>query len=220
MTAKPLGWLRGNLKTPPVGQEARREAGALLRRLQDGEQLSPPESRPMPSIGPRAHELRVQDAESRLTWRIFYRIDPDAILVIEWFERRLRRRRRRSSALAREASRVRRSGEASKEGEGLMNAKKRKALEEAGCQFGDVQDLLELSDADMAIVEARANLARALRKMRKRLRVSQEELAARIGSSQSRVSSAESGQGTVEQIIRCLVALGADRKKIGREIAA
>jgi predicted transcriptional regulator len=101
-----------------------------------------------------------------------------------------------------------------------MNVKKRKALEKAGWQFGDVQDLLELSDADMAIVEARANLARALRKMRKRLRVSQEELAARIGSSQSRVSSAESGQGTVEQIIRCLVALGADRKKIGREIAA
>jgi phage-related protein len=42
----------------------------------------------MPSIGPRAHELRVQDAESRLTWRIFYRIDPDAILVVEWFAKK------------------------------------------------------------------------------------------------------------------------------------
>jgi phage-related protein len=88
MTAKPLGWLRGKLKTPRVGQEARREAGALLRRLQDGEQLSLPESRPMVSVGRRVHELRVQDAQSQLTWRIFYRIDPDAILVVEWFAKK------------------------------------------------------------------------------------------------------------------------------------
>jgi len=34
------------------------------------------------------------------------------------------------------------------------------------------------------------------------------------------VSSAECGRGTVEQIVRCLVALAKDRKKIRREIAA
>ena len=35
----------------------------------------------MPSIGPRCHELRISDAD--VTWRIFYRTDPDAILVLE-----------------------------------------------------------------------------------------------------------------------------------------
>jgi phage-related protein len=35
----------------------------------------------MPSIGLRCHELRIQD-ESR-TWRIFYRLDADAIVIAE-----------------------------------------------------------------------------------------------------------------------------------------
>jgi phage-related protein len=78
---KPIVWLHGEIKTPPMSGHARLEAGLLLRRLQRGELLSMPESRPMSSIGPRCHELRIGDAD--VTWRIFYRIDPDAILVLE-----------------------------------------------------------------------------------------------------------------------------------------
>jgi len=48
---KPLVWLHGELKTPPLGKEAPLEAGFLLRRLQRGELLSMPQSRPLPSIG-------------------------------------------------------------------------------------------------------------------------------------------------------------------------
>lgn len=44
-----------------------------------------PHSRPMPSIGARCHELRIQDAQR--TWRIIYRIDPDAIVVLEVFQK-------------------------------------------------------------------------------------------------------------------------------------
>lgn len=76
---KPLVWLHGEVKTPPFSAAARIEAGVLLRRLQRGEQLSMPHSRPMPSIGPRSHELRVQDAGR--TWRIFYRLDRDAVVI-------------------------------------------------------------------------------------------------------------------------------------------
>ena len=50
---KPLAWLHGEVKTPPFSQTARVEAGFLLRKLQDGETLSLPHSRPMPSIGSR-----------------------------------------------------------------------------------------------------------------------------------------------------------------------
>jgi phage-related protein len=35
--------------------------------------------------------VRVNDREMRLTWRIVYRIDPDAILVVDWVEKTTRK---------------------------------------------------------------------------------------------------------------------------------
>jgi phage-related protein len=83
---KPLVWLHGEIKAPPFSPAARIEAGVLLRRLQRGEQLSMPHSRPMPSIGPRCHELRINDADAM--WRIIYRIDADAIIIGEVFSKK------------------------------------------------------------------------------------------------------------------------------------
>ena len=83
---KPLVWLHGEVTSPPFSDEARREAGYLLRRLQQGEKPSLPHSRPMPGIGARCHELRINDA--RVTWRIVYRIDRDAIVLLEVFEKK------------------------------------------------------------------------------------------------------------------------------------
>ena len=80
---KPLVWLHGEIKTPPFSTEGRVEAGTLLRRLQEGETLSMPLSRPMPSIGARCHELRLRDEEHN--WRIIYRLDTDAIIIAEVF---------------------------------------------------------------------------------------------------------------------------------------
>src|SRR6266403_4966566 len=82
---KPLVWLRGDVKTPPFGSNARIEAGVLLRRLQRGESLSLPHSRPMPSIGSRCHELRIQDKAK--SWRIIYRIESDVIVILEVFRK-------------------------------------------------------------------------------------------------------------------------------------
>ena len=83
---KPLVWLHGEVKTPPFSQEARIEAGGLLRRLQRGEKLSLPQSRPMPVVGARCHELRIQDQD--VTWRIMYRVDPDAVIIAEVFDKK------------------------------------------------------------------------------------------------------------------------------------
>ena len=88
---KPLRWMVGTLQTPPVGAAARIEAGVLLRRVQRGESLGMPHSRAMPEIGRRVREMRVNDREMRLTWRIVYRIDPDAILAVHWFEKKAQR---------------------------------------------------------------------------------------------------------------------------------
>ncbi|HET6497611.1 MAG TPA: type II toxin-antitoxin system RelE/ParE family toxin [Coriobacteriia bacterium] len=60
----------------------------LLRRLQRDDSFGPPHSRPMPAIGPRCHELRISDEAG--TWRIIYRIDPDAVVIGEVFSKRTR----------------------------------------------------------------------------------------------------------------------------------
>ena len=44
-----------------------------------------PHSRPMPSIGARCHELRIKDRD--IDWRIVYRIDADAIVILEVFNK-------------------------------------------------------------------------------------------------------------------------------------
>ena len=85
MDTKPLLLLSGEIKTPPFSEEARRKAGFLLRMLQRGELLSMPDSRPMPTIGPRCHELRVVDAGARVTWRIVFRLAPDAVVIADVF---------------------------------------------------------------------------------------------------------------------------------------
>lgn len=77
MNGRALMILRGEIKTPPLTEAARREAGFLLRRLQQGELLALPRSRPM---------LRINDENK--TWRIIYRIDVDAIVVVDVFEKK------------------------------------------------------------------------------------------------------------------------------------
>lgn len=88
MTAasKPLVWLHGEVRTPPFSGEARIEAGVLLRRLQEGASIGMPQSRPMPVIGRRCHELRIQD--EKRTWRIVYRVESDAIVILEVFDKK------------------------------------------------------------------------------------------------------------------------------------
>jgi phage-related protein len=80
---RPLVWLRGEVKTPPFSQTARFEAGYLLRLLQQGKSLGLPHSRPMPVIGPRCHELRINDEVG--TFRIIYRADIDAVIILDVF---------------------------------------------------------------------------------------------------------------------------------------
>lgn len=74
------------IKTPPVSRNARLKIGYYLRQLQQGDSLSLPLSRPMPSIGKRCHELRIND--DNVIWRIVYRVDEDAILAVHVFKKK------------------------------------------------------------------------------------------------------------------------------------
>ena len=87
---KPVRWENGEVKSPPFSFEARLEAGGLLGALQQGMTLSSPQSEPLPRIGPRCHTLRIKD-EGKKEWRIVYRTDPDAVVVVDVFLKKTRK---------------------------------------------------------------------------------------------------------------------------------
>jgi phage-related protein len=82
---KPLLVLHGQVKTPPMSVQARRETGFLLRMLQKGQALSTPHSRPMPAVGTRVLELRVND--DGVEWRVICRVDDDAVVIVDVFRK-------------------------------------------------------------------------------------------------------------------------------------
>lgn len=110
-TDKPLVWLSGEGKSPPFSSTARIEAGMLLRRLQRGEALTMPQSRAFPAIGKRCHELRIVDRDHN--WRIIHRIDADAIVISDVFDKQTRAIP--SSAIMRSRRRLRRYDDVAKE---------------------------------------------------------------------------------------------------------
>jgi len=61
-----------------------------VRQLQGGAKLGLPHSRPMPGIGARCHELRIVDEGA--TWRIIYRLDYDAVVIVDVFSKKTRQR--------------------------------------------------------------------------------------------------------------------------------
>jgi len=63
-----------------LSPEARNQIYEQLRKLQQGETIKPPFSRPMKTIGVRCHELRINDAGNQ--WRIFYHIADRDIVVL------------------------------------------------------------------------------------------------------------------------------------------
>jgi phage-related protein len=85
---KPLVWLQCEVTSAPLTIAGRIKMGHLLRRLQRGESLGLPESRPLPAVMPGCRELRVVDDGS--SWRLVYRVDPDAIVIVEVFRKTTR----------------------------------------------------------------------------------------------------------------------------------
>ena len=88
-TRKPLVWLHGEVKTPPFSPEGRQEAGMLLRLLQEGEKLEMPQAEALSDVGPHCGALRIRDAGHN--WRIMYRVDADAVLVLDVYSKKTRK---------------------------------------------------------------------------------------------------------------------------------
>ena len=99
-----------------------------------------------------------------------------------------------------------------------MNANKRKKLEAAGWHVGTVAEFLDLSEVDSFVVEFRLALGQALRHRRTQLGISQQTLATKLKSSQSRVAKMEAADATVsiDLLVRGLAMTGATRKDLAR----
>lgn len=103
-----------------------------------------------------------------------------------------------------------------------MHKRKRRALESDGWRVGTAQEFLALSDDEVALIDLKLALGRAVRTRRVRKRLSQAEVATRIRSSQSRVAKMEAGDVTVsiDLLVRTLLALGASRRDLIRRLGA
>ena len=102
-----------------------------------------------------------------------------------------------------------------------MRASKKAKLGSRGWKVGDTKEFLDLSSEEAALIELRLKLAEGLKTRRKRKRLTQQDLAAAVQSSQSRVAKMESGDPTVsiDLLMRSLIALGASRRDLARIIA-
>lgn len=97
-----------------------------------------------------------------------------------------------------------------------MNASKKRKLESKGWKFGTAQEFLSLSPDETAYVELKLALSRNLHQYRKKNKLTQEQLARRLKSSQSRIAKMEAGDPSVsiDLLVRSLLALGATKKRL------
>src|SRR5229473_7821126 len=83
-----------------------------------------------------------------------------------------------------------------------------------GWKDGTVAEFLNLTPEESALIEIKLALSRKLRERRQK-RMTQAQLAEKLGSSQSRVAKAETGDGSVsiELLVRAMLATGARRRR-------
>ena len=103
-----------------------------------------------------------------------------------------------------------------------MNSARLKKLRAAGWKVGNARDFLKLSDEEAMLVELKLSLTSALKEARQKRRISQTDLAQRLGSSQSRVAKIEAGDPSVslDLIVKALFATGATRRELQRAFSA
>lgn len=102
-----------------------------------------------------------------------------------------------------------------------MKAAKRKRLVAGGWVVGDAKQFLGLSDEESEFVELKLALVDGLRRRRLEQDLTQDELAKRLDSSQSRVAKMEAGDRTVtlDLLMRSLLTMGMTRREIAKLIA-
>jgi hypothetical protein len=103
-----------------------------------------------------------------------------------------------------------------------MKNSKRQKLERAGWSVGSTADFLGLSKEEESLIDMKLALANTLKARRQARKLTQSDIAKRIGSSQSRIAKMEVADNSVslDLLVRSLLSLGATRQEIGGTIGA
>ena len=101
-----------------------------------------------------------------------------------------------------------------------MKKAKRARLEARGWKVGSASDFLNLSPEESAYLEMKMTLSRSLQERRRRKRLTQQELARLLRSSQSRIAKMEAGDPSVslDLLVRSLLALGTSKRSLSRAL--
>lgn len=100
-----------------------------------------------------------------------------------------------------------------------LSAKKKARIEAMGGRVTTVEEWLDLTPEEVAIIDMKIRLGEELKAQRKKKRLSQEEAAKILKTSQGRVSKMERGQATLDQLAWSLLRMGESEKKVARVIA-
>lgn len=102
-----------------------------------------------------------------------------------------------------------------------MRDSKKKRLEHKGWKVGTADEFLDLTPEESAFLDLKLRLSESLRERRTRENLTQQQLAALIKSSQSRVAKMEAGDPTVslDLLVKTLLALGATNRDLAKAIA-
>lgn len=103
-----------------------------------------------------------------------------------------------------------------------MDKHKKKLLEDHGWKVGDAVSFLGLSNEELEYIEIKIALSQKVRELRKLRKLTQEDMAKLIGSSQSRVAKMEAGDLSVsiDLQVKSLIALGATRGDLATALIA
>jgi Phage derived protein Gp49-like (DUF891) len=152
----------------------------------------------MSSIDDRCHELRVNDLNNNKNWRVVYRIDDDAVIILEVFAKTTKKTP--DLIIDRSQKRL-----------GLYDPQN---LEVNGWKIGTITEFLRLSPEEIMTIEIRLSLSKYLERLK------QEHLI-KNPSSNPRIQKVESVDPSVsiDLLIRSLVEIGATREGIAMAIA-
>jgi predicted XRE-type DNA-binding protein len=103
-----------------------------------------------------------------------------------------------------------------------MHKAKQKRLEKLGWKIGSADEFLGLTHQESAYVELKLALSRSVQERRRQKKLTQEQLARLLKSSQSRVAKMEAGDPSVsiDLLVRSLLALGTPSKTLVRSLSS
>ena len=100
-----------------------------------------------------------------------------------------------------------------------LEARKGERIEKMGGRVTTVEEWLELTPEEVAIIDMKIQLGEELKALRRSKKLSQEKAAEILNTSQGRVSKMERGQASLDQLAWSLLVMGKSRKALARAIS-